>query len=261
MQKEAYRLTGFTAVIAAGGFLLRWLQSLHLYAEETGLAVRGLGSSALLVALMVAVCAVLTYWVCVRLRGRTTAPRSAEEALGHRTVVYRVLGVAAAVLLVAAGVLQLREAEDYAFPVLRRLLAALLVLTGVGAGINTLTASRENRRNLRCAAATVATVTACFWLVVLYKEVSAEPVIWRYAVEVLALVSGAVALYYLAGYPFGDPRPYSCLLFCEAALFFNVMTVIDEHAASESLAFAAAALLFGCRGYALACSLRKKDIE
>ena len=41
MQSEAYKLTGFTAVVSAAGFLLRWLQDMQILDTETGLAEPG----------------------------------------------------------------------------------------------------------------------------------------------------------------------------------------------------------------------------
>ena len=41
MQSEAYKLTGFTAVVSAAGFLLRWLQGMQILDPETGLAQPG----------------------------------------------------------------------------------------------------------------------------------------------------------------------------------------------------------------------------
>lgn len=257
MQKEAYRLTGFTAVISALGFLLRWLQNMNIIEKDTGLAVTGAAISGLVTGLIVVVALVLVGFT-VYLR-RYDVSTVAEEALAGHTFLFNVFGILVVVLLAASGGMQLIQAGSMTWPVAHRLcglgtligaLGHLLLVTGV---------AQAEKAGVRRVASTMVVLYGALWLITVYKDAAADPVIWRFAIEILAVCSALIAFYYLAGYQFGDPKPMVTIFFCYFGAFLCVMSAIDNHTLAESISYAATALMLFYWGFVLTENLQRAN--
>lgn len=257
MQNEAYKLTGFTAVIAALGFLLRWLQNMNIIDPVTGLAVRGAPISVLMVALIVIVAGVLIgYTVYLR---RYDVSVVAEEALRGHTFLFTVFGVLIALLLAVSGVMQLLDAGNMLWPTVHYLcglgtlgaaIGVLLLVTGV---------SDPEKAGARRMGSAILVLFGCLWLIAIYKDAAADPVIWHFAIEVLAVCAALIAFYYLAGYQFGEPKPMVTVFFCYFGAFLCIVSAIDEHTLAESVSYAAVALLLLMWGFVLVENFKKSE--
>jgi hypothetical protein len=253
MQKLAYRVTGFTAVVSAAGFLLRWLQNMRIIDTETGLAVPHMGINTVVIALMVAVAAVLLGG-CLWLR-RYTSPTEPEQALAGRTFLYTVVGFVPVVLLFASGVIQLFQANEEVWTdgsvVLHRICAIATVAASFGLGVVIAGASKADRATARRVGSAILILADCLWLITVYKSAAADPVLWRYAVEILAIAAATVAVYYVAGYYFEEPHPKTALFFCELGAFFCFMCAMDEHTLADGVALVAHGVLLLTWGFAI----------
>ena len=255
MQNEAYKLTGFMAVVSALGFLLRWLQNMNIIEKDTGLAVQGAPISALVVALILIVVAVLIgYTVYLRRYDVSVVP---EEALAGHNFLFTAFGVVVALMLAGAGVMQLLQAGSMTWPVAHRIcgigalvgaLGTLLLVTGV---------DQPEKAGVRRVAASLVVLYGALWLITVYKDAAADPVLWNFAIEVLAVCSALIAFYYLAGYQFGDPKPMITIFFCYFGAFLCVMSAIDEHTLADSVCYAGSALMLFMWGSVLVSNLRK----
>ncbi len=94
------------------------------------------------------------------------------------------------------------------------------------------------------------------WLITTYKIAATDPVIWRYAVEILAICAALMAFYYAAGYQFGEPSPRMTVFFCYFGAFLCVMAAVDEHSFADSILYAGSAILLFVWGYTLTFNLR-----
>ena len=255
MQSEAYKITGFTAVVSALGFLLRWLQNMQIMEPDTGLATPGKGISfvvAGLIVLMAVVLGALTFG-----RKNYTAPVEPEKALAGKTFLYTALGILPAVLYAAAGAVMLLgawpESQEGAFRVCGG--AALAAAAGtvlVAGGIRASEKAPQRRIG-----SVLLILFGGLWLIAEYKSAAADPVIWRFAVDILAICAALLAWYYVAGYFYGEPSPRMAVFFCGMGAFLCVMSAVDEHTLGESLCFAAAALQLFIWGYALTANFRR----
>lgn len=255
MQKEATRLTGFTAVMSALGFLLRWLQNMNIIDEETGLATPGAPISALVTALIILMALILIgYTVYLR---RYDAPLTAEEALGSGNFLYTVFGMAVAVLLAASGLMQLVQAGSMSWPTIHRF-CGVGTLAGAAGMLLLITGMKQpEKAAVRRVAWTMLVLFGGLWLVTVYKDGAADPVVWRFAVEILAVCAALIAFYYLAGFSFGEPKPMITIFFCYFAAFLCVMSAIDEHPLAESICYAAVALALFLFGTTLTGNLKR----
>lgn len=257
MQSEAYKLTGFTAVISALGFMFRWLQNMKIIEEETGLAVKNAPISALLVVLILAVAAVLIGFL-IYFR-RYEAPVEPVAALGGHTFLFTIVGVAAALMLAYSGISQVLHAGEQLWPKIHSICGIATVAASLGTLLVVTAASDPNRAAARRIGSAILVLFGCFWLVTVYKDAAADPVIWRFAVEILAVCSALIALYHVAGYYFSEPKPQLTLFFCNFGAFLCIMSAIDEHTTAEAVCYAAVALLLLMWGFVLTENLQKTD--
>lgn len=257
MQSTAYKLTGFSAVLAALGFLLRWLQNMNIIDPETGLAVTGATISTLVVLLIVLFFLILVVW-CLLLR-RCDAPLVPEEAFAGKTFLATAFGVVVALALAVSGVIRLIQAGSAMWPVVQRLcgigtLAAAFGVLMMVTGLN----QPEKAGNRRIGSALVV-VFGCLWLIAAYKDAAADPVVWRFGLDIVAICVALIASFYVSGFFFGEPKPLRCILFCFFGGFLCAMCVIDEHSLAESVTMASAALMLFMWGFLLTQNLRRSE--
>lgn len=261
MRNTAYRLTAFTAIISAAGFMLRWLQNMRIFDEETGLAERGMPISFIVAAVIVLAAAAFGV-IAFRLKDYD-APEKPEIALAGQTFVFTAACAVAVLMLAASGVIQLlsANAENYAADqlALRRICGAATIAAAIALAFLQASAAKPERDGLRRWCAAVLIVFAGLWLSAVYKTAASDPVLWRSAVEILGICAAMLAFYYMAGYFFGQPSPRASFFFCNLGAFLCIMSAIDEHSAAESVCFAAVALILLVWSYELVANLRFRE--
>lgn len=258
MRSEAYKLTGFTAVISALGFMLRWLQNMRIIDPETGLAVRGTGISGLVTALIVVVFVALGFAAFYMLRGGVE-PQTSDRALTGRTVVHTIVNLIPAGLLAISGLVQLFQADEFTWTSselgIRRILAVVTIVAAYALWLVVTGAKKPEKVKSGRVGAALLLVFGAVWLIAVYKSAASDPVIWRFAVEVLSICATLMAFFYVAGYFFAVPNAKVSIFFCEISAFLCIMTCIDEHTLGEALCLGAVALLMLIWAFTMANNL------
>lgn len=261
MRNTAYKLTAFTAILSAAGFLLRWLQNMQIYEEETGLARRGMPISFVVAGVILAAAAAF-WFISLRLR-RYDAPKEPENALGGRTFALTAVWAGAALILAASGALQLLGAntENYAESelVFRRIVGAASLASSALLALLMTGLTNAGREGLRRWCSGLLILFTALWLSAAYKSAASDPVLWRSAVEILAICATMMAFYHMAGYFFGQPKPTTAVFFCNLGAFLSVMSAIDENPVGESLCFAAVAVIQLIWSYSIIVNLSPKE--
>lgn len=259
MQTEAYRITGFTAVASALGFLLRWLQGIRIIDEETGLAEKGAPISILVAVVVILMAAALGY-IAYRL-GRCEMPLEPHEALSGKNFLHRAVNLAPAILLAIGGLVQLLQADASHWAsgqiVIRRILGVVVLAAAYGAFLIATGVQRPERGLSMRIGSVLLILFGGLWLIAIYKSVASDPVIWRFAIEVLAVSAALLAFYHVAGYFFEEPTPRRSIFFCFLGAFLCVMAAVDEHTLGESVCYAAVALQLLAWGYTMTVNLHR----
>jgi hypothetical protein len=248
MRKDIWFYMAPPAILGSFGLFARWLQVLNVFDTETGLARPGAFLSWLVALLCLAAVFVLLFSV-LRLR-RYRAPVEPVAAF-HGGRLFRLL-MSASALLTAVGVALFFLHGD----ILTRILA-LLGLAAAGGLLFYPSAPKWG--DLGCLIATMPILFFSFWLIVFYKENAADPVLWDYAPEVLAIATSALAFYYLAGYLYYRAKPFRAIYFDLLAAFFCVVVLADRHSTGNFLVFGGAALAFFTLGWVLLQNLASGD--
>ena len=219
MQKNAWTYTMAGTVFAAVAVMLHWLQVQKIFDPETGLPTLHAPITTLLVVVLVLVAAAL-WWLSGRMK-TDCAPEEPEDALAlpHRETGW-ILIAAAALAALRLGV-PLLQGGQHAYegrgaawhPVRARTRhdAADPPLGGFGAALSVLPV-----------------LFFCLWLVVFYKENAANPILWSYGMEILAIAMCLLAVFRLSAYLFYRAKPRRAIFACMLALITSLATLTDS---------------------------------
>ena len=241
MQKETGLLCVSACVAGALGLFARWMQLGNSFEQSTGLPIKGSfwnGAVFFICALTIAVLAFLS----LRL-GRYEAELSFREAFRGRNLLYPLLAAIFGIVMIVGGVMVLLKAGNSMFPAMQRLFGALAMVSGVSLPVIAMGPKKDSNGLNICVATIIPVVLCCFWLLVSYRENSADPTVWHYSIEILAIAAAVMAYYYVAGYAFLRPRPKLTVFFCLLAGAFCIITLADSRAVGEQLLFAATGLM------------------
>lgn len=91
-------------------------------------------------------------------------------------------------------------------------------------------ADGANGKNPRNGGAAVIAVVFffCYRLIATYKAFASDPVIWHYAIQILAVSAVLLAFYYVSGFAYGRPRMISTLYFCLLGAFLSIISIADS---------------------------------
>ena len=235
MRKEAWTYALAGTVPGGFGLFLRWLQCQIIF-DETGLPAPNALMSWLLTIYLAAMVAAL-WW----LSGRFTpgnVPMEPEEAFGRTTRQTGLfLGLGAVAVGLGAALMFLRgEGAVFRIIALLGILSAPAIALfpllprwgGFGAGLGLLPV-----------------VFFSLWLVMFYKVNAVNPVLWQYAMEILAIAGCLLAAYRAAGCLFYRYDPRRCIFSCALAAALALMVLMDDISMGERVLFAGWAICFG----------------
>ena len=232
MQKTAITITVTTLVLGVFGAFLRWLQIANAYEAETGCITPWHGTTIVLVISCVLAVAALLALDLLWLRQYTggddiSALRSASRLPAALSWVFGV------VFALCACVLMFTSAYSK-YPLAQRLLGAFGILAGLSFPF--LPGKQDGSgRTLGRAAATTVTLFCCFWLVCCWRSHSANPAVWAFVTEVLAISASTVAFYYIASFHYGAAHGGRALPAVQLALLFDLVTLFDERSTVQGL--------------------------
>lgn len=253
IKEFALRAMSATAVCSAFGFLARWMQNINIFDENTGLAAPGAVTSWMLVLFTLAFAVGMGIYLLPTL-GYGLSSRPAGDIRGDGKI-YVTITMAVGAVFCLAGAAIFIGAGD----ILDKVLGLLAIFSGFGF-ICVGRGGRDKADDPLCSFGTIVPVLfCCFWLVVCYKNNSADPVVWHYAIEVLAIAAAAVALYFVAGFVFCRPRLYHSALSCAVGAYLCFACLGDERSMIYQAIFAALGLFFTISVYQLLANLQPEN--
>ena len=233
-----------SAVLAAFGGFLRWMQNQISFEKETGLAVRG-SMWPYMVALWLIVGAVYYIVVLSRMqgKGRVRLPMKFAEAFRPDNVLIPALSLLFGLIMMVGGaLLMLRTPLAEPQRGLLVILGGFAVLTGLSYPIYLLRAGEEDPPSaLRPTLAAFPIVLFAFWLIVSYKMHIVDSTISAYALEILTISAALIGFFRLAGFAFENPKPARAAFWGAYGAFLCLMSLSDSRYLGAQLLFAAAA--------------------
>lgn len=256
MQKKAILLTLVTCIFGAFGHLFRWLQLMLAFEEDTGLAIPG----SKLAVIVVAVCllAAVTLYILVRRLSKYEAAGAYPEAFRGRSIFYTPVALIIGITLAVGAVLTMTSAVEIKLIQLQRILGAFAVCTAAAFVALALGTRRPKLAELSSVISVVPVLFSCFWLIVCYKENSQDPVIWSFAIEIIAIASVVLAFYYIAGFMFNKAAPIKTIFICEFSAFLCMTSLSDSGTLPRRLLLGATAAMLMFFAFTLTSNLTER---
>lgn len=240
MQKRSWFLLagGFGAAIL--GVLLRWYQLTRVYDPVT--AMPRTGSLASLTLSLLPIAFIIFLFLLLRCINKSLTAEQLEKLAGGRTILMPLLCTLLGITVCVSGVLMLRAIYSFPFPNLRQIVALFVIAAGIGVTVMGFLA-KTPEKSIACPMFILPVACFCIYLIVFYKEVQNDPVVWNYAVQILAVAVNALSFFHLAGFVFHRPRPLHAVFFCLLAFSVSITCLADSLILSETLLFVAMALV------------------
>ena len=256
MQKNALPITLATLVVSIFGAFLRWLQTRNIF-DENGLAIPGLGISAIYLIYSVLALGAIAALVLLWLR-RYDAAKDAAAALADPTVFPFAIACVLGAAFVICALSAMFTSEQSEFPLMQRILGAFGIFAGLC--IPFVPARRTGGHHTFSRTAIVfLTLFCCYWLVFAYRLNAENPVIWAYAPEMAALAVTTLAVFHVAAYFHDRAKPTRALICVQAAVFLDVSVIFDVRPLFFTAMLAVSALLLMMLEYLLLTNLKAAE--
>lgn len=99
----------------------------------------------------------------------------------------------------------------------------------------------------------------CYRLIASYKEFAADPVVWHFAIQLIAISACLLAFYYVAGFAYKSPKMLPTLFFCHLGAFLAITSCADDVSIGEDLIAVATAGMLLLVSYAQLNNMRLPD--
>jgi len=258
MRKSAVVIPVFALLAGVIGFLLRKMEVNTMFEAATGFAKRGSVVSSLLIALA-AVVIVLSLLCGVVISRKMKAEADYCRAFEPGGFVYLALSfVLSAAWLAAVVWITFNGIAGGTVTALVIIYAFLGVLTAVSMIFMARGAYKGRGGGELMLFSTIPPLFFCFWLILVYKNNVANPVILRFAYQCLALAAAALGAYFSAGFVFGKAAAGKTLFSFLVTIFFSAVVLADDIPTPEKIIYAVMLLGSFINAVALLRNLRGK---
>ncbi len=232
MRKKTISFLLVGLVLGAFCSYARWAQILTCFDADTGFYSSGFHGK------LVVILIVIGALVLSALIAGMPASHFAGNPYGRKSACHLILACIAAVVTIIGGVRLLGEAgSHYRLAALLRVVALLGILAGVSYPLLAREMRQKAASGFAALLSLVPVIFCCIWIVTLYREHSADPVVWDFGIEVLAIAAATLAHFFAAGFAFAGTRPRA-MLFCSAmAVLFTLPFLAGRLSGSYQLLY------------------------
>ncbi|SHH58887.1 hypothetical protein SAMN02745823_00389 [Sporobacter termitidis DSM 10068] len=238
MRKSAVVIPVFALIAGVIGFLLRRTEVNTAFDLTTGFAVRGAAVTTILIVVSIAV-TVLAVAAGILISARLKAENDYAGAFAHGGFSYFAVSFALGIVWIAANVLYFFNV--YAMDALS-ILDLIFVFLGVVAAISLMFLARgayKGRGGGELALfSVVPSIFFCFWLILLYKNNAANPVVLRFSYQCLAIAGAALSYYFSAGFVFRKAVTGRMVFSYLVTIFFCAVVLADAVSLPVKIIFA-----------------------
>lgn len=227
MPKKSFVLCGLACIAGIFGAFIRWIQNMTGFDPQTGLAIEGSPWGAVLVVYLLVIAAVFFFVVrWLKNNKKLTTEGSFPEAFLGGPIVCSVIAFLSFVLIAAGGMLTIYNTVRGVYSMFELISGgfALIAAVCVYAFLTNVNAEDQSSSG---AAFLITTVYLCFRLIAEYRANASDPIIWNFAIRILAICAVIMVYYYFSGYCFDKAKPYRTLYFSFLATVLSVTTFSD----------------------------------
>ena len=254
MQKNALTLTVSAVVLSVFGAFLRWVQTMTIFEEGTGLPV----SSAVSTVFVIYSLAVLGVAVgaTVLLFTGLEIPQDGEDAMHTDSGVPVALAWLCCAAFVGGGLHMMFSSGSFQLPVMQRLFGAICVAAGVCLPILPCRRKHEGVGGVgRRVVGLFLTLFFCFWLIYIYRANADNPVLWRFVPHIFAACANVCTMYYIAAWFFSRTRTMVTLTALPFTVYLNLCVMAEASTLGMLLLYLGAAGIYLILYYVITANL------
>lgn len=260
MHKKSLQLCGFACVMGIFAAFARWIQNQAAFEPETLLATPHSPWSYSVLFLLLLTAAALFLWV--RTLKNLPQPQDYPRAVVLEDNIFSIMGTVISLVLALGAALTLYHAFSLyvssppgtalrSSSIFYLILGILAVICAI-AVFAFLHNGKSKESSIRGKLGSVIIVAfICFWLVSSYKSSYSDPVIWHFAIRLIAISVSLLAFYFIAGFVYAKPKPLSTLYFSLLGAFLCIVSLADNTFPGEQILFLAFAALQLLISYAM----------
>lgn len=239
MRVSAIIMPFFTLLAGAAGFYLRQTELWNVFDRYTGLPQRWSGITLGLIALCAAFLLIaLLFSIGVGMKYRS--PAGFENAYGTDPLTYPFAFCVIGIVWLGATVKQFVDLNAIgSMPNSELYFSILSALAAISLAFFAVEMYQDPRRKIIFSLSVVPTLFMCFWLILVYKQNAANPVLLSYCYQCLAIIASTLGFYFTSGFVYNKPAPGKTVFFYFASIFFCFVTLADGHSLTTSLIFVA----------------------
>lgn len=241
-RKNALSICCYVCAFGAFGAFFRWLQNQIAVDHTTGVLKPSMWN--VLVPVIIIAAAAVFYFIIRRRMETNVFATGIHETFRATTALHDYVAWFVGIIVMLGGLMLMISSRLDALAGAYRFIGILAILTGLTFP-SVCTASRRHLSpNLVSIFSVIPIAMYCLWLITCYRCNASIPNIYSFCIEIIAVCAIIVALYNIAGYPFGVPKPYASLYSSMLAAFMCLMTLADNrYFGMQLILFGTAAML------------------
>ena len=236
MRIASYLMPFFALLAGAAGSYLRMLELWNVF-DDKGLPLQSAGISIALLVLSVALLLVVIVF-SILTKVKYTSPQGFENAYGTEPLAYPFVFFVIGLAWLVATVKQFFDMNGQGqLPFTEMIFLALSALSAISVALFAIEVYQDPRRRGKLVLSVIPTVFMCFWLIRLYRENAANPILLSYAYQCLAIMASTLAFFFTTGYVYDRPATGKTLFAYFASIYFCFVTLADDHILFVKLIF------------------------
>ena len=261
MRKYAVLVPLFSFAAGIGGYYLRKAELLHVFDPLTGLPERNALISNLLIGLTFLFLFVVTVFALFTVKKYKTEG-SFSNIFNANCECYPITFVIIGLTWTAGTLIQLFSLLSVnELHTIDIYFAALSLLSAVSVACFAVEIYQGSKSKTPYALSIIPALFLCFWLVLVYSQNSANPILLSYVYLCLAIVAAAMSFYFTTGFLYDKPAPGKSIFSYSAAIFFCFIALADELELGIILIFCAIIVSAAFYQLMLLRNLKIKPIE
>ncbi|MCL2079655.1 MAG: hypothetical protein FWH17_07425 [Oscillospiraceae bacterium] len=237
MRKSAFIIPIFSIFAGAAAFYLRTEELQSVFDPHTGLPARGAFITSSLIALSVFFLLVLAMFsIIAAIRYRS--PKKVGNAFGISSVAYPLIFILLGVIWICGTFIHLLNLiRSEALDDIGLIFCVVSVLAALCVSLCAIYIYKDPNRRSPYVLCIVPIVFMCLWLVLLYRENAANPILISYVYRCLAIAAVALGFYYTSGFIYEAPSPGKAIVAYGSSIYFCIVSLADNLGVGTGLIF------------------------
>jgi energy-converting hydrogenase Eha subunit E len=203
--------------------------------EYTGLPQRGAEITFALIVFSIAFLFII-FMFSLRSTVKHKALNGFENAFGTDPIAYPIAFSVIGAVWLGATVMYYKNLDmSWPLPATEMVFLILSGLSAVSIVLFAIEMYQDPRRKSKFALSIVPSLFSCYWLIIIYRENAANPVLLSYCYLCLAVIASALGFYFTSGFVYNKPAPGKAIFCYFSAVYFCFVTLADKHILSIKL--------------------------